>query len=150
MISELSDMLARRTPPAQIRVAPVKPTVVQSEEHRRELVRQCIAAVAWLKNEMAEVTPDAWMIDDIPMRDVMFTRNLEALKKNKGNPLTSRDSVKVLTNHGELKLLVDVSQSLMKILSQYRNFIPRIYVSPATYTVLEKKGVLEKMRSMTF
>jgi len=150
MIGELSEMLARRAPPAQIRVAPVKPTVVQSEEHRKELVRQCVKAVDWLKEEMKSVSPDAWMIDDIPMRDVMFTKNLEALKKSKGNPLQSRDSVKVLTHHNELKLLVDVSQSLMKILSQYRNFIPRIYVSPATYHILEKKGVLEKMRQMTW
>lgn len=150
MIGELSEMLARRAPPAQIRVAPVKPTVVQNEEHRKELVAKCLKAVAWLKEEMKSVAPDAWMIDDIPMRDVMFTKNLEALKKSKGNPLTSRDSVKVLTHHNELKLLIDVSQSLMKILSQYRNFIPRIYVSPATYHILEKKGVLEKMRQMNF
>jgi uncharacterized protein len=150
MIGELSEMLARRAPPAQIRVAPVKPTVVQNEEHRKELVAKCLKAVAWLKEEMKSVAPNAWMIDDIPMRDVMFTKNLEALKKSKGNPLTSRDSVKVLTHHNELKLLIDVSQSLMKILSQYRNFIPRIYVSPETYQILEKKGVLEKMRQMNF
>lgn len=150
MIGELSEMLARRAPPAQIRIAPVKPTVVQNEEHRKELVQKCLKAVDWLREELKGISPDAWMIDDIPMRDVMFTKNLEALKKSKGNPLTSRDSVKVLTHHNELKLLVDVSQSLMKILSQYRNFIPRIYVSPATYHILEKKGVLEKMRQMNF
>lgn len=150
MIGELSEMLARRAPPAQIRIAPLKPTVVQSEEHRKELVRQCMAAVEWLKEELKGVSPDAWIIDDIPMKDVMFTKNLEALKKAKAHPLVSRDSVKVLTHHNELKLLVDVSQSLMKILSQYRNFIPRIYVSPATYHTLEKKGVLEKMRQMSW
>lgn len=150
MIGELSEMLARRNPPAQVRIAPLKPTVVQSEEHRKQLVQQCHNAVAWLKEELKGIAPDAWMIDDIPMRDVMFTRNVEALKKRKGNPLQSSDSVKVLTRHNELKLLVDVSQSLMKILSQYRNFIPRVYVSPATYHILEKKGVLEKMREMNF
>lgn len=150
MIGELSDMLARRIPPAQIRVAPIKPTVIQNEEHRKDLVKQCIAAVEWLKQELKEVDPNAWMIDDIPHKDVMFTKNVETLKKDKKDPLESRDSVKVLTRHGELKLLVDVSQSLMKILSQYRNFIPRVYLSTETYTKLEKKGVLEKMRTMKF
>lgn len=150
MIGELSEMLARRAPPAQIRIAPVKPTVIESEEHRKELVAKCVKAVEWLKEELKGISPNAWIIDDIPNRDVMFTKNLEALKKSKGNPLQSRDSVKVLTHHNEIKLLVDVSQSLMKILSQYRNFIPRIYVSPATYHTLEKKGVLEKMRQMTW
>lgn len=148
MIGELSEMLARRIPPAQIRVAPLKPTVIQNEEHRKELVAQCLKAADWLKEELKSIAPDAWMIEDIPQRDVMFTRNIEQIKKAKGDPVKSRDTVKVLTRHNELKLLTDVSQSLMKILSQYRNFIPRVYVSPATYHILEKKGVLEKMRTM--
>lgn len=148
MIGELSDMLARRTPPAQIRVAPMTPTVIESEEHRKALIKQCQKAVAWLKDELHAVDPNAWMIDDIPTRDVMFTRSWDSAKKDKHTAMHSRDSVKVLTRHGELKLLVDASGSLMKILSHYRNFIPRIYVSPKTYLKLEKKGVLEKMRQM--
>ncbi len=150
MIGELSEMLARRAPPAQIRVAPLKPTVVRDEEHRRELVHQCRKAVAWLKEELAAIDKEAWLIDDIPTRDVMFTRNVESLKKDKKHPVNSSDSVKVLTRHGELRLLVDVSQSLMKVLSQYRNFIPRVYLSTTAYEKLEKKGVLEKMRSMSW
>jgi HD superfamily phosphohydrolase len=148
MIGELSEMLARRIPPAQVRVAPIKPTVIVDEEHRKQLVAQCIKAVAWLKEELRVIDPTAWMIDDIPNRDVMFTKGIDALKKGKTSPVQSRDSVKVLTRHNELKLLVDVSQSLMKILSQYRNFIPRVYLSPNTYDKLEKAGVLEKMRTM--
>lgn len=150
MIGELSDMLARRIPPAQIRVAPIKPTVIESEDQRVHLIKQCVKAVAWLKEELKAVDPDAWMIDDIPTRDVMFTRSWDSAKKDKKTAMQSRDSIKVLTHHGELKLLVDASGSLMKILSHYRNFIPRIYVSPKTYTKLEKKGVLEKMRTMVW
>jgi hypothetical protein len=147
MIGELSDMLARRIPPAQIRVAPIKPTVIENEEHRKSLIKQCQKAVAWLKEELAVLDPNAWMIDDIPTRDVMFTRSWDSGgKKDKQAALSSRDSVKVLTRHNELRLLVDASGSLMKILSHYRNFIPRVYVSPKTYHKLEKKGVLEKMR----
>lgn len=150
MIGELSEMLARRIPPAQVRVAPIKPTVIQSEEHRKDIVRQCQRAVDWLKEELKAVDSNAWMIDDIPMKDVMFTKNLESLKKDKDKrtPERSRDSVKVLTRHGELRLLVDVSQSLMKVLSQYRNFIPRVYLSPESYAKLEKKGVFDKMREI--
>jgi HD superfamily phosphohydrolase len=150
MISELSDMLARRIPPAQVRVAPIKPTVIESEDHRRELIKQCQKAVEWLKIELAAIDPNAWMIVDIPNRDVMFTRSWDSTRGNKKTALQSRDSVKVLTRHGELKLLVDASGSLMKILSHYRNFIPRVYLSPKTYARLEKKGVLEKMRQIVW
>ena len=91
------------------------------------------------------------MIFDIPMKDVMFTKNMDVLKKeNKGKPLFVRDSVKVLSRHDELKLLVEVSSSLMTILSQYRNFIPRVYLSPQTYEMLEKKKVLEKLRDLKY
>ncbi len=148
MIGELSEMLARRIPPAQIRVNPIKPTVVEDEDHRRTIVHQCQTAVAWLKDELKALDPHAWMIDDIPNKDVMFTKNLESLKKDKKSPERSRDSVKVLTRHGELRLLVDASQSLMKVLSHYRNFIPRVYVSVETFGKLEKKGVLDKMRAI--
>ncbi len=150
LIRELSDMLARRIPPAQIRIAPIQPTVIESEDHRRHLVKQCQKARDWLKDELQIIDPNAWLIDDIPNRDVMFTRSWDSAKKDKHTALQSRDSVKVLTRHNELRLLVDASGSLMKILSHYRNFIPRLFVSPQTYAKLEKKGVLEKMRAMVW
>ncbi len=152
MIRELCEMLARRVPPAQIRVAPLKPTLVRSEDHRKELVANATLAQEWLSAELKALDPDAWIIFDIPMKDVMFTKNLEAIKKDQktGKPLHVRDSVKILTRHGELKLLIDVSNSLMPILSQFRNFIPRVYVAPKTYELLEKKGVLEALRKKDF
>lgn len=148
MIWELSDMLARRIPPAQIRIAPFKATVIENEEHRQEIEASCLKAVAWLEEELKQVAKDAWMISDIPSRDVMFTRRLT--KDKRPAALKSRDAVKVLTRDGELRLLVESSGSLMKILSNYRNFIPRIFVSPATYELLEEKKILQKMRQQSW
>lgn len=152
MIHELSQMLARRIPPAQIKIAPVKPTLIESEEHRKKVVAQVLNAVEWLKAELKKLDPSAWLIYDIPQKDVMFTKHLDAIKKDQkgASPLLSRDSVKVLTRHNEPKLLVDVSNSLISILSQYRNFIPRIYVSPKAYELLKNKKVLEAMRTQNF
>lgn len=152
MIWELSDMLARRIPPAQIRVGPFKATVIENEEHRESLVRKCEIAKQWLEQELKAIDPNAWLIVDIPHRDVVFTKNMDMLKKDKKglSALKSRDSVKFLTRDGELRLLIESSGSLMKILSQYRNFIPRLYVSPKTYELLEEKGILEKFRQQGF
>lgn len=153
MIRELSELLARRIPPAQIKIAPVVPTLVQSDDHRKELVKKTQAAMDWLKSEVTALAPDAWIICDIPNRDVMFTKNMDTLrKKHKSSKdiLHSRDAAKILTRHDETRLLVDVPNSLMSILSQYRNFIPRIYVSPNTYELLKKKKILEKMREQDF
>lgn len=153
MIRELSEMLARRIPPAQVKISPVVPTLIESEDHRKEVVERVSRAVDWLKEEIEKLSPGAWLIADIPGKDVVFTRNHEALKrevKDIRRPLMARDSVKILTRHNELKLLIDISNSLMTILAGYRNFIPRIYISPKTYELLEKKKVLENMRKQKF
>ncbi len=149
LIRELSEMLARRIPPAQIKIAPITPTLIEGEEHRIHLIEKVQAAVDWLTEEVRELDPTAWIITDIPNKDVMFTKNLDAILKGStsGSAVYTRDPVKVINRHGELKLLIEMSHSLMKILSGYRNFIPRVYVSRKTYDLLKKKKVLEKLRS---
>ena len=98
--------------------------------------------------------PEAEVLEqpNIPSRDVMFTKNYDTIKLDAKTDsiLTTRDPVKILDRHGEPKLLVEVSNSLMKILSDYRNFIPRIYVSSDTYDLLEKHKVLKAMRNGAF
>lgn len=152
MIRELSEMLTGRLAPKQIKIEPVEPTLVQSNEHRQELIKTVTQVAQWLKEELRELNPQAWMIFDIPTSDIMFTKNLETLKKEYRDLdlRLTRDPVKVLTRHGETKLLVEVSNSLMKILSQYRNFIPRIYVSDATYELLEKNKILQALREKKY
>ena len=62
------------------------------------------------------------------------------------DPLLARDAVKILTRDGELKLLINMENSLLFHLAEFRNFIPRIYLSTADYELLEKHNVLEAMR----
>lgn len=152
MIRELSEMLANRIAPSQVKAGPVKPTLIQSDEHRKDLIQQVTKAAKWLHSEIQEIDKDAWMIFDIPTKDVVFTKNLDrCMKEAKGGDLHQlRDPAKILTRTNELKLLVEVPNSLMSILSQYRNFLPRIYVGPDTYLKLEKKKILEKMNTMDF
>ncbi|MCB0392021.1 MAG: HD domain-containing protein [Bdellovibrionales bacterium] len=150
MIRELSEMLAQRKPPAQVKIRPVKPTLIENEQHRNELIKEVTRAADWLQEEIRSIDPEAWMIFDVPKRDVMFTKNKEMLAHIKKPEVNSSESVRVLTRHNEIKLLIDVTNSLTSILSQYRNFIPRIYISPHIYEKLEKKKVLDKMRAKNF
>lgn len=152
MIRELSEMLAQRKPPAQIKIGPLNQSIIENDDHRKDLVKRAQNASEWLKNEILEVDPDAWTILDIPTKDVSFTKSQSSLSKEfqAKHQLANRDSAKILTRQGEAKLLVEVSNSIMSKISQYRNFIPRFYVSPKTYSLLEKKGILKKMESMDF
>ncbi len=152
MIRELSEMLANRIAPAQVKSGPVRPTLVQSDEHRKELVASVTRAAEWLQNEIRSVDPNAWMIFDIPQRDVIFTKNLDRCQREAkgGDVHRLRDPAKILTRDNQIKLIVEVPNSLMSILSQYRNFLPRIYISPLLYERLEKKKIFEKMAATKF
>ena len=152
MIHELSEMLANRTAPSQVKAGPVKPTLIQSDEHRKELIGQITRAAEWLRQEILSIDPAAWMIFDIPTKDVMFTKNMERCQKDakNGSIYDLRDPAKMLTRSGDLKLLIELPNSLMSILSQYRNFLPRIYVSPDIYEKLVNKKAIDKLNEMQF
>jgi HD superfamily phosphohydrolase len=150
VIRELSEMLAQRVAPKQIKIPPVEPTLVQSAKHRQELIREVQQSMNWLREKLTEINPSAWMITDIPSKDVMFTKNHDTIRTESGSNsgLSLRDPVKVLGRNNEPKLLIDVSNSIMKILSQYRNFIPRIYVSNESYNQLRQRGLLDEMQRL--
>ncbi|MCB0421026.1 MAG: HD domain-containing protein [Bdellovibrionales bacterium] len=151
MIRELSEMLARRIPPAQVKLPPLTSTLIESIEHRKEVVEKTTQVAEWLQNEIKNINPEAWVIFDIPNRDVMFTKNHDTLAKEvkKKDLLTLRDPIKILTHENELKLLIDVNNSLTSILCQYRNFIPRFYTSPKIYEALKEKKVLDKIKDLS-
>lgn len=147
MIRELSEMLAQRIAPSQVKAGPVKPTLIQSDEHRKEVVAKVGQAYEWLKAEIHEVDKDAWVIFDLPQKDVTFTKNLDRIQKQaKGKDIRlERDPAKILTRENEVKLLISSPNSILSVMSQYRNFLPRILMSPKLYEKLEKKKVFEKL-----
>ena len=147
MIRELSEMLAGRVAPAQVKAGPVKPTLIQSESHRQEVVDKVIKSYDFLKGAVKEIDKDAWLVFEVPNRDVMFTKNIDMLKaeaKN-GDLRLLRDPAKIVNKKGDMKLLIEQPNSVISVMSQYRNFLPRILLSPKLYETLEKKKILEKL-----
>lgn len=146
MISELSVMLTQRVPPAQIRIAPVVPTLVRGKEERDKLLDNVNKAFQWLEEIMADEFPEDWVITDLPNKDVSFTKSKKELAQKYKDPLYGSEGVKILTRSGDLELLVDRDSALTSFLAEVKNFIPRIYVSPTTYDKLEQKGILDKFK----
>lgn len=147
MIRELSEMLAQRYAPAQIKAGPIKPTLIESDDHRKEVVKKVNKAFEWLKNEIHEIDKDAWVIFDLPNKDVTFTKNIDMVKaaaKGK-DPRLLRDPAKIKHESGEVNLLITAPNSMVSVMSQYRNFLPRVLVSPTIMSELKKRKVLEKL-----
>lgn len=148
MIRELSEMLAQRIAPAQIKAGPVKPTLIQSDDHRKEVIEKVEKAYQWLKTEIAAIDKDAWIIYDVPSRDVTFTKNADRVKKDsKGADVRLlRDPAKIINSKNEVDLLINMPNSIVSVTSQYRNFLPRILVSPDMMEKLKKKKILDKLQ----
>lgn len=151
MIRELSEMLAGRQAPAQVKAGPVRPTLIQSEDHRKEVVSKVIKAYDFLKAEVKEIDKNAWMVFEVPNRDVMFTKNMDMLKAEAKNSdlRLQRDPAKIIDKNGDVKLLIEKPNSVISVMSQYRNFLPRILLNPKLYAALEKKKVLEKLNDFS-
>lgn len=146
VITELCEMLAYRKAPKHITCAPIVPTLIESPEHKQEVVEVTKKAAQWLEAEAKKLDPNSWMIIDIPKKDVTFMSNPAYNGKKELDPMLDRDPVKVITRDGDLKQLVDVPNSVMKVLRGYRNFFPHVYTSPKTYEMLEKKGILKALQ----
>ena len=145
MLTELIDMLMFRVAPQQIRIGPFSPSLVKSTQERQDLVENIHNAVEWLREKLINV-PTGWVIEDIPTKDVIFTKSGESLKRNLNkNKFESQQSIRIIDRENNLKLLVDVPNSLVRILSTYQNFIPRVYVSRNTYRYLQTRGILDEL-----
>ncbi len=146
MISELCQYLAFRKVPRQLKLDPLIPTLIESEKHRKQQVQKVMEYAKKVETKLLELDPNAWMILDIPKKDVMFTLSLQNIKEKfpKTDPLLVLPSIKIVNSKGEIKLLADYSNSIVKILSAYRNFIPRIYMNDQSYQLLEDIDFLIK------
>ena len=143
MIGEGAEMLMFRQPPRQIRLSPFSPSLVTNEHSRQKLVENIHSAVTWLRAKLSHI-PQAWVIEDIPTKDVIFTQSAAKLRKSKTSG-SQRDTVYIVNRQKELRLLVEDPNSIVGILSTYQNFIPRVYVSRNTYKYLMDKGLLAEM-----
>ena len=76
-----------------------------------------------------------------------FTKSQEVLKRLPKGRMGSQESIRIIGRDNKLRLLVDVPNSLISVLANYQNFIPRVYVSQTTYRYLLSKGLLDELAS---
>jgi uncharacterized protein len=176
-ISEYIEMLMFRSAPQQLKIGPFEPSLVQNSRERKGLIHNIHNAVEWLREKLKNV-PSGWVLEDIPAKDVIFTKGADDLRaaggltrngnghlahsaaaagpkgsaKLAGRPVSkpigrieNQDSVRMVDRDGNIRLLVDIPNSIVRILSGYQNFIPRVYVSRNTYRYLQSKGLLKQL-----
>ncbi len=89
-------------------------------------------------------TGKEWILADIPEKDVVFTRDLRHIvrKRTSDNLYSERDPVKIVSKQGKPSLLVERSDTLMKLLSDSIKFTPSVYANDAAIKLLRDQGLL--------
>ncbi|OGQ34212.1 MAG: hypothetical protein A3F16_07670 [Deltaproteobacteria bacterium RIFCSPHIGHO2_12_FULL_43_9] len=143
MISEMISMILFRIPPKLIFEPVFKNRFVASKEEREELIAQINKEVLKYQRLLKGIrNPNTWLLVHIPLSDIRFTKNIEWLKRSQQAPslLEERDPIKIVDDDGDVSLLVEKDNSVIKVLSRFTNFTPAIYTSRETYKILDEHG----------
>jgi HD superfamily phosphohydrolase len=145
---EMIEMLMFRIPLQQIKSEPFEPSLIKNLSDRSQRIEKIHFAVEWLREKLSKIE-SGWIIEDIPSKDIIFTKNSAALKKNQKDKLPGAESARIIGRDQKLSLLIDVPSGLIGILADYQNFIPRVYVSQSTYKYLQSKGLLDELKGIS-
>ena len=144
---EMIEMLMFRIAPQQLRVDPFEPSLVSTPEERQTLVSRIQDAVEYLREKL-NGKPNAWILEDIPSKDVSFAEKKDPFKKKTVNHKSGElGLIKILDRENQVRSIEEFSQSLMRILAEYKSFIPRVYMSVQTYDLIQKEGILSDLQS---
>lgn len=148
-VSELNEMLLYRRPPKTVHHPLFAHRILPSngnDQEKEKLIYKIKIFVKELEHVLQKYgSGKEWLLADIPEKDVVFTRGLKHIvkKRTSDNLYQERDPIKVVSKSGVPSLLVERESTLMKHLSGFVNFIPRVYANEAAIKLLQKKGLIE-------
>lgn len=136
---ERLEMLLYRRPPKTVRHPSFGHRLLHNDTRDQERARLALE-IQGILEEMNRLLKrhgngSEWVLSDIPEKDIVFTH-----LPRKG--VFERDPIKIVSKTGNVLLLTDHQQSLMKPLSQYSNFIPSAYANTQAIQLLTRKGLL--------
>lgn len=148
-IHEMMKMLLFRQSPVEFQMAPFEHKLVTRDEdglRKREAIVKRIEEVVKNFEDCINQHGDGteWLLYDIPDSDIVFSRSMvDIVRKRSGdNLLQERDPVKIMDRQGNVSLLIDRENSIIRILSNVVNFIPVLYMNPKAHALLKAKGLL--------
>lgn len=85
-----------------------------------------------------------WLVVDIPEKNIIFTKSKKSIVKAQTFPniLLERDPTKILSESGEVQLLVDTENSIISRIQNIYNFVPNVYCSESAYEILKQNGAV--------
>lgn len=148
-IREMMHMLLYRQSPIEVPLTLFEHKLITRDEDgqrtREAIVKKINETVNEYENVIKEYGDGSeWILHDIPDSDIAFAKSMnDIVRKRMGdNLMQERDPVKIMDHKGNVTLLIDRENSIMRILSSVVNFIPVIYMNQKAYDLLVKKRTL--------
>ncbi len=148
-IREMMKMLLFRQSPMEFQLYPFEHKLVSRTEEGLRQREATVRKIHELVQEFEECIKEhgdgtEWLLYDIPDSDIVFSRSmLDIVRKRSGdNLLQERDPVKIMDRRGNVALLIDRENSIIRILSNVVNFIPVLYMSPKAHSLLKARGLI--------
>ncbi len=147
-IAELIHMLLFRKAPKTVHHPIFAHRILKSggdDTERTKLLKQIHSTIEEFNHVLKKHGKGkAWILADIPDKDVVFTRGLTHIVKKRGseNLYRERDPVKIVSKAGKPSLLVERDNSLMKHLSGFSNFVPSVYANDAAVELLKARNLI--------
>lgn len=148
-IHEMMKMLLFRQSPIEFQLYPFEHKLVSRTEEglrEREAIVRRIQETVHGFEECIKNHGDGteWILYDIPDSDIIFSKSMQDIvrKRTSDNVLQERDPVKIMDRRGNVSLLIDRENSIIRILSNVVNFIPVLYMNPRAEKLLKEKGLI--------
>ncbi|MBD65659.1 MAG: hypothetical protein CME62_10665 [Halobacteriovoraceae bacterium] len=146
-MQEIAECLLFARSPRTIRIEEFKQRILNQDnkDENEKIQRRALEKVdeirKILKNKGSEKD---WIVEDIPKKNIVFTKSKKRIIKDQKGPnvLLERDPTKILTDNGEVQLLVDVENSIISQIQNTFNFVPNVYCSQSAYDLLVKEGII--------
>ncbi len=89
-----------------------------------------------------------WVIPDLPTKELTMVSSYKKLVKKKTTPniLLERDPVKISFENNDIRLLVEVENSIISNLQNTNNYLPNVFCSKSAYNLLLDEKLIEGER----
>jgi len=146
-IKEIAEALLFEKSPETIRCPEFQQRILNQDDNKYndKVVKHAFDKVREIEATIkSKGTDKDWIVVDIPEKNIVFVNSKKQIIKKQKTPnvLLERDPAKILTENGDVQLLVDVENSIISQLQNSYNFVPNVFASKSAIELLEKEGIL--------
>lgn len=146
-MKEIAECLLFEKSPRTIRCPEFNQRILnQDDQNHDKVIRKAKEKAEEIQKFLDKKGSDKdWAVVDIPKKNIIFSKSKKRIIKDQQFPnlLQERDPTKILTESGDVQLLIDVNNSIISMVQNANNFVPNVYCSQSAYDLLVSAQIIE-------